>query len=198
MTNFFFRLTFIFGLFLLSSQSLSLNADILTQTTDPNLVDVQSKPVKPGFGWGGITLDDSDFYDVPREKCEGESIGEVLKEYHLSNKFYVFKTDKGYGVIELNQTLKEIETGSRRKKNCQAYIGMKIKGELDCKGSARVAKEEPYEGCAFETKVWGHGMSEIQVFELVYKKLQSQFVDYKSKCVLPPQAKPLSERFLKL
>lgn len=156
-----------------------------------------SKPAyTPGFGWGGIPMNDSQFYEIPPEKCEGTSTAQILQEYYLTDKLFLFKTDKGYGVMELNQTLKELETGARRRKNCPIGIGIKINGEIDCRG-IRTVKQEPYEGCAYEGKIWTHSLSESQAFNFIYTKLQSQFKEYKQKCVLPPKPRTLEERMIK-
>jgi hypothetical protein len=198
---------FAFLLLVLSFPSLSVFSDY-TNPNDPSYNSVGtpnstsapgSSPTTytPGFGFGGIQFNDSLLYDIPPEKCSGTSSAEVIKEYVLTDKVFIFKTQNGYGVAELNQTLKEIETGVRRKKNCPISVGLKLGGEIDCRG-VRVIKEEPYEGCAFEAKIWGHSLSEADAFALVYTRLQTQFKEYKDKCVLPPKPKPLSERMLKM
>ncbi len=150
----------------------------------------------PGLSIGGIALDDSQFYEIKPEKCKGESTAEILNEYSLTEKLFLFKTENGYGIMSLEPTLKEIETGVRRNRLCTTKKGLKLKGEVDCRG-VRVIKQYPYEGCAYEAKVWEHGLSQEAAFNLAYEKLKTQFKTYKSECILPPKPKPLSERMMK-
>ena len=138
----------------------------------------------PGFAWGGIPLDDSTLYEVKTEKCKVPSTAEIIGEYSLTEKVYLFKTPSGYGVASLEQTLKDLETGVRRKKMCPVNPGLKISGDIDCKG-IRTIKEEPFEGCAYEAKIWAHSLNETQAFAVVYEKLKAQYKDYKQQCVLP-------------
>ncbi|HEY9886336.1 MAG TPA: hypothetical protein V6C96_03645 [Vampirovibrionales bacterium] len=149
----------------------------------------------PGFAFGGIPLDDSSFYEIRPEKCESESIGEIVGKYSLTDEVYLVKTDKGFIVTSLEQTLKNLDTGQRRKKGCPLQVGVVLGGELDCKG-VRVIKESPFEGCAYEAKIWAHSLSEAQAFTLIYNKLRGQFFSFKKECVVP-QKRSLSDRMIK-
>lgn len=162
-------------------------ADVFSDPTyvRSNIPGGNVQPVRvPGFAWGGIPLDDSTLYEIRPEKCKAPSTAEIIGEYSLTDKVYLFKTPNGYGVASLDQTLKEIETGTRRKKICPINVGLKISGDIDCKG-VRVIKEDPYEGCAFESKIWAHSLNETQAFALVYEKLKAQHKDYKQQCIVP-------------
>ncbi len=187
----------VFALFLLFAL-LPASTFAEMQTTDERgqqIIRPGSGGYTPGFGFGGIPFNDSQLYEIPPEKCKGSSSAQLLTEYGHTDKLFLFKTDAGYGVMGLEQTLKELETGVRRKKNCPIAVGIKLAGEIDCRG-VRVIKEDPYEGCAFEAKVWGHSLTEAQAFALIYSKLQGQFKEYKEKCVLPPAPKSLKDRMI--
>ncbi|MDX1920070.1 MAG: hypothetical protein SFU25_04955 [Candidatus Caenarcaniphilales bacterium] len=150
----------------------------------------------PGLGWGGIPFSESVFQEIPSEKCSGETVAEIIAEYELSKKIYLLKTSKGLVVAGLEQTLKDIETGQHRKKMCPVAVGMKLNGEIDCKGM-RVIKEEPFKGCAYEAKVYAHSLPEGQAFNMVYSKLKGQFMEFKKECVLPPKPKSLGDSMIK-
>jgi hypothetical protein len=149
----------------------------------------------PGISWGGIPLDDGSLYDIKPEKCKGSTTAEIIGEYNLIDKLFLLKTENGYVVAALDQTLKEIETGVRRKRLCSASKGMKIQGDIDCKG-VRVVKQEPYDGCAFEAKVWGHSMTEQQAFNLLFERVKAQFMEYKKQCVVPAK-RSIQDSFIK-
>jgi hypothetical protein len=199
------KLSFTILLAVLSLYSLKSLSD-LYNTTDPSNGNVgvirpgdpgtSKQTHTPGFGWGGIPFNDSSLYEIPPEKCSGKSSAEIVGEYGLTEKFYVFKTERGYGVISLEQTLKELETGVRRRKTCPIAKGLKLNGEIDCRG-VRVIKADPEDGCAYEAKVWGHSLNESGAFALAYDKLQGQFKEYKAKCIAPPKGKTLQERMVK-
>ncbi len=172
------------------------NEEILAPGSVIRPEDASKQGYTPGFGFGGIPLSDSQFYEIPPEKCKGDSTAQILQEYYLTSKLFLFKSEKGYGVIELNQTLKELETGARRRKNCPIGVGIRISGEIDCKG-IRTVKQEPYDGCAYQSKVWAHSLTETQAFAAIYAKLQDQFKEYKQKCIMPPKSKTLEERMIK-
>lgn len=150
----------------------------------------------PGLGWGGIPFNESIFQEIPSEKCSGESTAEIVGEYELSKKVYLLKTNKGLVVAGLEQTLKDIETGQHRKKMCPVVVGMKLSGEIDCKG-VRTIKEDPFKGCAYEAKIYAHSMDDSQAFKMVYNKLKSQFSEFKKECVLPPKPKSLGDSMIK-
>ncbi len=153
-------------------------------------------PTVSGISFGGISLNDSSFYEIPTEKCpKGDVVAELVGEYGLTEKVYIFQSERGYGVVEMSQIYRDLETGVRRKSNnsCRVFKGMKIQGELDCKG-IKTVKKEPYENCAFEAKIWGHSQSELGAFALVTSKLDKQFREYASKCQPVSQGKSLKER----
>lgn len=158
--------------------------------------DSGARPIyNPGVAFGGIPLDDSQFYEIKPEKCEADSVAEILGKYEITDDLYLLKTEKGFAVATLEQTLKEIATGQRRKKICPIRVGTQLKGEIDCKG-VRVIKESPYQGCAYDAKIWGHSMTETEAFNLIYSKLGKQFKAYKKECVLPPK-RTLQDRMIK-
>lgn len=148
---------------------------------------------KPGMSVGGITLDDSDFYEIPTEQCKAESKAKIIDFFWLTSKVFILKTDQGFIVANLDLSLRDLETGVQRSSainknknqqlSCKLTEGIELSGEIDCKG-ARIIKKEPYEGCAYDIKVWAHSLSETQAYKLAIKKLQEQFVDYKSECVI--------------
>jgi hypothetical protein len=193
-------MVFCLNAFLLTSTSLSADLPINPSYQDANNGNGNSTTptsvTTPGLSIGGISLDDSQFYEIKPEKCKGESVAEILNEYSLTEKLFVFKTENGFGIMSLEPTLKEIETGVRRNRLCTTKQGLKLKGEIDCRG-VRVIKQEPYEGCAYEAKIWEHGLSQQQAFNLVYDKLKVQFKNYRADCILPPKPKSLSDRMIK-
>jgi|GEM_PF-3751453 len=164
----------------------------------PNPVTPKSEKYTPGIKWGGISLDDSAFYDIPTEKCKEKSQAEIISKYVLNGKVYIFKTDKGYGVADIELSYRDVETGVRRSAlpnlaGCRIVPGLKLYGDIDCKGQ-RLVKKDPYEGCAYDLKIWGHSLSEQQAFELVYHRLQNNFLEYKNNCTPKPRKKTLQER----
>lgn len=174
-------------------------AAVLAETTFSDQTDLQDKQkYTPGMKIGGISLDESEFYEIPTEKCKASSAGTIEGKYFLTNRVYIFKTPEGYGVADIEPSFKDLETGVRRESMsnnpaCRLIEGTTIEGELDCNG-ARMVKRVPYEGCAYDIKVWGHGLSERQAFELVHKRLQVQFIDYREKCIPAKPEKTLQDR----
>jgi hypothetical protein len=133
----------------------------------------------PGLRLNGISLNDSELYSMPTESCKEKSMAVLDSKYFLTEKIFVFKTAKGFGVANIALSYKDLETGVRRqsrpkKKSCKLTTNMKLFGDFDCLGK-RLVRKEPYESCAYEVKIWGHSMTKEETFQLVYRKLQEQF-----------------------
>lgn len=151
-------------------------------------VDLDNKPAHvPGLAISGISLDDTSLYSIPTEKCTSSSIAVIDGVYFLSNKVYIFKTDKGYGVANIDLSYRDLETGVRRgslpsNASCRLVPERKIEGDIDCLG-ARMVKKLPYDQCVYDVKIWAHSLQDKEeAFQIVYKKLQEQFIEYRSKC----------------
>ncbi|MDX1918387.1 MAG: hypothetical protein SFT81_04530 [Candidatus Caenarcaniphilales bacterium] len=166
-------------------------------TLDP---DANTQSYTPGLGLGGISVNDTSFYEIPPEKCLGESTAEIIKEFGLTDRIFLFKTSAGYGVAELAPTYVNLQTGVRRKadgtvKRCSIDIGMQFAGEIDCKGKRNV-RREPYENCDFEAKIWAHSLNEGDAYTFAISKLVTQFKNYREKCIIPAGPKSIQERML--
>ncbi len=182
--------------------SVLLNIGIFAQNNSP----VQDGQIEnntkytPGLKLGGISIDESEFQEMPTEKCQGETIATIIKSYSLTKDLYLIKTEKGFGIAEIDLSFRDLETGVRRssrseKASCKITKGLVIKGEIDCKG-ARLIKKEPYDNCAYDIKVWAHSMTEVDAIDLIAKMLQLQFLDYRKTCVIAPKSKSIQDRMM--
>lgn len=158
----------------------------------------------PNFNLSGIKLNTDDLESLAYEKCESSTTATIDSDYFLTDKLFIFNTESGYGVASIDLSYKDLETGRRRqaipknqqKASCKVMPGMQIKGEFDCVANIKLAKKVPYDHCAYDLKVFGHSMSKEEAFQLVYKKLQIQFLDYRDQCKITPKT-TIQDRMLK-
>ena len=104
-------------------------------------------------------------------------------------------SQNGYGVAEIEPTLKELETGVTRRGKCILRAGNELEGEIDCRG-VRVVKRSPYKNCAYEIKVWSHSNDLLASFDVVEKLFKVQFGEYRKSCTYIKK-KELKDRLIK-
>lgn len=148
----------------------------------------------PGFKMYGISLKDASAFNsnkIRTTACDSKSTATIKNIYLLTNKVYLFQTDAGYGVANMNLSAKDLDTGISRRKlptsynqSCKLNKNSILTGNFDCYGPHFASlKDQPK--CVYEITTWEHsGKSESDMFHIVYKKLQEQFVQYKDQCTL--------------
>jgi hypothetical protein len=139
----------------------------------------------PGLSLDNIPLElESDL-----EPCEGKSEAELVGKYALAaDAYYLFRTQAGFGVASLSQSLRNMQTGVRRtnRSKCRLQEGSTVTGQLDCRGARTVARV-PHQGCDYDAEVFAHSLSKAEALELILEKIREDFRDYRRKCVSRPR-----------